>query len=142
MNNLILSRRTLAKVSAAIAGSFALPEIVEAEEPRRKFWFLDQRHVGLKKFYYVYGYVHDSIYFPENPKCDFHGSILMEGNGWANLGWEVEQVMTGDGRNLYRVRIVPAFPSFSGTVTPTEEKANPWMTPAEAEVQYGIIVRR
>lgn len=149
------SRRLLVQAGAAISAAFALPDITEAEEARRRFWFLDRRHVGLREFYHIYGNLGERINLTDvnGNKPGFEGDVSLDAKGWIDLGWEVEQVTTGDDRLLYRARLVhgdlihPEYPSkpldrFYGIIQPDYSKVSPWMSPNEAEEKHGIIIKR
>lgn len=152
MSDFLLSRRTLTKAVAALMSAVALPDWALAEEeeqPRRKFWFLDQRMSGLREFFHVYGYVGREIVMGQSEIPDFHGHVTFNGHGWQDFGWEVEQVLSS-GKDLYRARVVTAservdlgLNSFGlPSLVPDFGSAGPWMSPAEAESKHGIVIRR
>lgn len=151
------SRRLLLQAGAAISAAFILPnEVVEAEETRKKFWFLDQRHTGIREFYHIYGNLGSPVNLSElnGNKPGFEGDVSLDAEGWINMGWEVEQVMTGNGKMLYRARLVhgdlgqsqetesAVMNNFYGVIRPNYSKVSSWMNPNEAEEKHGIIIRR
>src|SRR4051812_26972711 len=107
VNRFQLSRRALLQAMAALSTAMGLHEEVEAEERRRRFWFLDRRHTGVRDFYHFLGYVDDPISLPASQVTDFVGAVSIappqDGGGalYVNIAWEVEQVLSS-GTHLYR----------------------------------------
>ena len=110
MRRFLLSRATQFQATAALATAVGLDEAVEAEERRRRFWFLDRRHTGLHDFYHFVGHVDAPIPLPISPVPDFVAAVSIappqDGGGalYVNMAWEVEQVLSSD-KHLYRARL-------------------------------------
>jgi len=151
VSSFLLSRRAPLRVTATLAAAVGLDEAGAAAERRRRFWFLDRRHIGLHDFYHFVGYIDAPIPRPPSPVPDFVGVVAIappqDGGGalYVNMAWEVEQVLSS-GKYLYRARLTNAqlddAKSVLADLMPDDAAAGAWMNPVEAERTHGIVIRR